>query len=81
VTLNYRVMFGPEMVVPMMDDGSHGDGAAGDGVTALPSVRQPRSDGALLHLPGRTPAAIDRVGRSSECENIASLGTVVATPR
>src|SRR6185369_2125844 len=32
VMLNYRVMFGPEFVVPMMDDGSHGDGAAGDGV-------------------------------------------------
>ncbi|MEO8426231.1 MAG: lamin tail domain-containing protein [Verrucomicrobiota bacterium] len=32
VTLNYRVMFGPEIVVPMMDDGSHGDAAAGDGV-------------------------------------------------
>jgi len=32
VTLYYRIMFGPEVPVPMYDDGLHGDGAAGDGV-------------------------------------------------
>ncbi len=32
VTMHYRVMFGPEVAVPMWDDGAHGDGAAGDGV-------------------------------------------------
>jgi hypothetical protein len=32
VLLNYRVMFGGEMSVPMLDDGAHGDGLAGDGV-------------------------------------------------
>jgi len=31
-TLHYRVMFGPEFAVPMFDDGTHGDAAAGDGV-------------------------------------------------
>ncbi|MCP4744000.1 MAG: hypothetical protein GY871_17485, partial [Actinomycetales bacterium] len=31
-TLHYRVMFGPESAVPMFDDGTHGDAAAGDGV-------------------------------------------------
>ena len=31
VTLHYRLMFGPETVVPMWDDGAHQDGAAGDG--------------------------------------------------
>ena len=30
VTLNYRVMFGPETSLPMFDDGLHGDGIAGD---------------------------------------------------
>ena len=32
VTLNTRVMFGPETAQPMFDDGRHGDGAAGDRV-------------------------------------------------
>ncbi|HEU5125134.1 MAG TPA: lamin tail domain-containing protein, partial [Verrucomicrobiae bacterium] len=32
VTMRYRVMFGPEVVVPMADDGAHDDGAAGDGI-------------------------------------------------
>src|SRR5262249_27539983 len=32
VTLTYRVMFGTESVLPMLDDGQHGDGAAGDGI-------------------------------------------------
>lgn len=30
LTLTYRVMFGAEVAVPMLDDGLHGDGAAGD---------------------------------------------------
>lgn len=30
--LVYRVMFGAEVRVPMLDDGLHGDGAAGDGI-------------------------------------------------
>jgi hypothetical protein len=30
--LHYRVMYNPEVVVPMWDDGAHGDGAAGDGL-------------------------------------------------
>ena len=32
VQLHWRVMFGPESVCPMYDDGAHGDGNAGDGV-------------------------------------------------
>ncbi|HEY2952826.1 MAG TPA: lamin tail domain-containing protein [Verrucomicrobiae bacterium] len=32
VTLRYRTMFDPEVPVAMLDDGLHGDGAAGDGV-------------------------------------------------
>jgi hypothetical protein len=32
LTLYYRIMFGPEVPVPMYDDGLHGDGAAGDGL-------------------------------------------------
>jgi CotH kinase protein/Lamin Tail Domain/Bacterial Ig domain/Immunoglobulin I-set domain/Bacterial TSP3 repeat len=32
VTLHYRVMFNTETNLPMYDDGTHGDGAAGDGV-------------------------------------------------
>ncbi len=32
VTLHYRVMFDPEISVPMFDDGGHGDGPAADGV-------------------------------------------------
>lgn len=31
VWLHYRVMYGPLIVLPMLDDGAHGDGAAGDG--------------------------------------------------
>lgn len=32
VSLRYRIMFGAETTVPMLDDGGHGDGVAGDGV-------------------------------------------------
>src|SRR5207302_6879986 len=32
VTLHYRIMHGPEMAAPMLDDGAHRDGAAGDGI-------------------------------------------------
>jgi hypothetical protein len=32
LTLHYRVMFSNEVAAPMVDDGAHGDGAAGDGV-------------------------------------------------
>ena len=32
VTMRYRVMFGSEVSVPMLDDGAHGDGAGNDGV-------------------------------------------------
>src|SRR5260370_33112908 len=32
LTLYYRIMFCPEVPVPMYDDGLHGDGAAGDGL-------------------------------------------------
>lgn len=31
-TLRYRVMFGSEVSVPLLDDGANGDGLAGDGV-------------------------------------------------
>ena len=39
VNLIYRVMYGGEVTVPMLDDGAHGDGAADDGVfgTAIPA--------------------------------------------
>lgn len=32
VELHYKIQFLAEVVVPMLDDGAHGDGAAGDGV-------------------------------------------------
>lgn len=32
VDLHYRVMYGSETVLPMFDDGAHGDGSGGDGV-------------------------------------------------
>ena len=32
VSLKYRVMFGAEVTVSMLDDGGHGDGVSGDGV-------------------------------------------------
>ncbi len=32
VQLRYRVMFGPEVSVPLLDDGRSGDGAEGDGI-------------------------------------------------
>jgi hypothetical protein len=32
VTMRYRIMFNAEVSTPMLDDGAHGDGLAGDGV-------------------------------------------------
>jgi len=39
VTAYYRVMFGAEVSLPMLDDGLHGDGVAGDGIygAAIPN--------------------------------------------
>ncbi len=44
VTLHYRIMFGPEVTVEMLDDGLHEDGAAGDntyGATIPPALSLP----------------------------------------
>ena len=48
VMLHYRVMFGPEQVVPMLDDGAHSDGPAGDGVYGASIPANAATEGQLI---------------------------------
>jgi hypothetical protein len=84
VELHYRVMFGVEMAVSMLDDGLSGDGAAGDGVYgaripagALGPGQMVRWAITALDTAGRIsrfPTYLDPLGAPQYC------GTVVRDP-
>src|SRR5205085_2913538 len=48
VFLTWRVMFGPTNQLPMLDDGLHGDGAAGDGVYGVTIPAGSATNGQML---------------------------------
>lgn len=84
VELHYRVMFGSEEWVPMLDDGAHGDGAPGDGTygATIPASRARAGEMIRYFItasdeagaPSRLPLYLDPL------ESAQSFGTMVADP-
>ena len=82
VALHYRVMFAPEVHLPMFDDGAHGDGAAGDGVYGASVPAGAAAPGQMVRY---RVTATDRDGHESSEPRFADplhteqyAGTVVA---
>jgi hypothetical protein len=84
VVVRYRVMFGSEFEVPMLDDGLHGDGAASDGVYGATIPQAASTNGQMVRWYFR---ATDTLGNASRWPLFANplsvdagseyLGTVV----
>lgn len=83
VTLHYRIMFGAVASTPMFDDGSHGDGDAGDGVYGASIPHTLSEPGEMVRY---YVTAMDVLGQSSRFPFFASpdateyAGTVIADP-
>jgi hypothetical protein len=84
VALYYRVMYGSEVAVTMLDDGVHNDGAAGDGVYGATVPGSASTPGQMVRW---YISAADTKARISRWPPYASplnspqyLGTVVADP-
>ena len=82
--VRYRVMFGATNTLAMLDDGQHGDGAAGDGVYGAVIPASASAPGQMVRF---QIAASDQAGQSSRWpwyedtnNSPAWLGTVVANP-
>lgn len=85
VTLTWRIMFTAPQQTPMVDDGRHGDGAAGDGIFGAVIPKTSFSQGQLVRW---FFTATDTDGRSSRWPLFTSptnspefLGTMIADPR
>jgi len=84
VVLLYRVMFGPEIQLPMFDDGIHGDGASNDLVYAATIPNSAYTNGQMVRWYVR---ATDTQGAMSRWPLFANpagsaeyLGTMVSDP-
>lgn len=84
VTLSYRVMFGSTNTLPMVDDGQHNDGAAGDGVFGAVIPPDASKPGQLVRF---FVTAVDTEGQGSRWplfddpqNSDEYLGTVIANP-
>ncbi len=84
VTLKYRVMYAAEVAVPMYDDGSHDEGAAGDGVFG---ARIPASASIPGHMVRYYVVATDVNNQTTRAPSFADpirspqyFGTVVYDP-
>jgi hypothetical protein len=83
VSLNWRVMYGAKNTAAMLDDGLHGDGAAGDGVYGAVINKTNYSSGQMVRwyvTAADTSARISRWPLYEDPLNSAEhLGTVVQT--
>ncbi len=84
VNLTYRIMFNPDVTVPMFDDGQHGDGPANDGVYGASIPASASTNGQMIRWFVR---AYDTVSNFTRIPAYASpnaspqyLGTVVHNP-
>ncbi|MBK7998230.1 MAG: lamin tail domain-containing protein [Verrucomicrobia bacterium] len=84
ITLRYRVMYGVTNFLPMLDDGAHGDGLAGDGVFGAIIPASASTPGQMVRF---LVTASDAAGRTSRWPlyedplgSAEYLGTVVANP-
>ncbi len=81
VTMRYRIQFNDEVTTPMLDDGTHGDGEAGDGIYGATIPRDVSADGQMIRY---LVAATDVSGNASRWPLFTSpnqteeyLGTIV----
>jgi CotH kinase protein/Concanavalin A-like lectin/glucanases superfamily/Lamin Tail Domain/Bacterial Ig domain/Immunoglobulin domain len=85
VALHYRVLYGPEVEVPMYDDGAHGDGAAGDGVFGGAIPQGASMPGQMvrwfLSATDATGTNTSRYPALSRPDGPEYLGTVVTDPQ
>ncbi len=85
VFVRYRVMFGTELEIQMLDDGLHGDGAAGDGVfgATLP-ISSVSTNGEMVRWYFRATDNQGNVSRwplfSNPADSEEYLGTMVDVP-
>lgn len=87
VQLKYRVMYDSEVTLSMFDDGTHGDGAAGDGVYGATIPASAATPGQMIRYyiettdtyggENRLPLPLDMEGDNQSPEY---FGTVVANP-
>ena len=79
--LRYRVMYGAEVEVPMLDDGLHGDGAAGDSVYGASIPASAASSGQMIRWYIRATDASNVVTRipifSEPLRSPEYMGTMV----
>ena len=84
VVLNWRVMFGPTNQIQMLDDGLHGDGAAGDGIYGATIPAGAATNGQMLRWIIWAKDAAGHLSRWPLFENPAGSaeyeGTVIAAP-
>ncbi len=84
VTLNYRVMYGAIVQLPMLDDGLHGDGAAGDHVYGASIPASASTPGQMIrYFITSTDSTNDQTRWPQFGDPIDSeeyYGTVVANP-
>ena len=81
VTLGYRIMFNAEVPVQMLDDGLHGDGAAGDGVFGATIPASASTNGQMIRYVVRASDSLGNASRWPLFYNPAGspeyLGTIV----
>lgn len=83
--LRYRVMYGAEIELPLLDDGLHGDGAAGDGVYGATIPASAATPGQMIRWFIRATDTSNTVTRmpsfSEPLRSPEYLGTIVFTPQ
>ncbi|MBN8249685.1 MAG: CotH kinase family protein, partial [Verrucomicrobia bacterium] len=84
VTLTYRIQFGAEVAIPMRDDGTQGDGRAGDGIYGAAIPERTARPGQMIRY---AVTATDREGHAfriplhlDPLNSEEYRGTVVADP-
>ncbi|MFN0129426.1 MAG: CotH kinase family protein, partial [Verrucomicrobiales bacterium] len=85
VSLTWRVMFTAAQEKPMLDDGQHGDGAAGDGVFGAVIPKSSYTQGQLVRWLVRATDAEGRLSRwplfTNPTNSPEFLGTMIADSR
>ena len=81
--LHYRVMYGGETTVPLLDNGLHGDGAAGDGVygATIPHLASGPGEMVRYYVSGSSSdGSVSRFPFHADSESSEYEGTVIADP-
>ena len=81
VVMRYRVMFNPEIEVPMFDDGGHGDGAPNDGIFGAAIPASAATNGQMIRWYFRATDTLNHTSRwpvfVNQLNSPEYLGTIV----